>query len=301
MTVCIAARSEGMLLIASDRMLTAGDIQFEPPVPKMYLLSPSMAVMFSGDANFHAEVLQDLVVEFGQRVAAAPDEWLKVKDVADIYVDCRNAAKRRRAEAAILSPLGLDISSFLDRQGALNTDLANRIAADLINFQVPMVEVIVCGIDRRLGHALPSIHTIHDGAVSCADSVGFAAIGSGARHAESRLMLNRLSYRTPNADALIILRSAKMDAEVAPGVGTETDLHVFGPNVGQAFAIDGELRAKLEEECENLRAKDKAMRETANAEMAKFLEKQNKTTAESQDKSSATADGRPPGKDASKK
>lgn len=282
-----------MLLIASDRMLTAGDIQFEPPVPKMYILTPSMAVMFSGDANFHSEVLQDLIAEVKRRVAAAPDDWLKVKDVADLYVHYRNAAKRRRADAIILAPLGLDLTSFLERQGTLNSDLANRIAADLINFQVPMVEAIVCGIDLSLGHAFPSIHTIHDGAVSCADSVGFAAIGSGARHAESRLMLNRLSYRTPNADALIILRSAKMDAEVAPGVGTETDLYALGPNVGQGFAIDGELRAKLEEECAALRAQDKVMREKANAEMARFLERQRETTTESQDKPPPTGDGKP--------
>jgi hypothetical protein len=43
MTVCIAARSNGPLLLASDRMLTAGDIQFEPPVRKLHMLTSSIA------------------------------------------------------------------------------------------------------------------------------------------------------------------------------------------------------------------------------------------------------------------
>jgi ATP-dependent protease HslVU (ClpYQ) peptidase subunit len=237
MTVCIAVRSQGMLLIASDRMLTAGDIQFEPPIPKMYFLTPSLVVMFSGDANFHSEVLQDLIVDVNKKVEAAPDDWLKVKDVADLYVSYRNAAKRRRAEAAILAPLGLTIDTFMTRQAGMNPEVVARIAGDLVNFPVPSVEVIVCGLDLRLGHALPTIHRIDDGSVSCVDSVGFTAIGSGARHATSRLMLTRLSYLTPNADALIILRSAKMDAEVAPGVGTETDIFAFGPNVANHFKL----------------------------------------------------------------
>ena len=44
-TVCIAARSQGNLVLASDRMLTAGDIQFEPPTSKMALLTSSIALM----------------------------------------------------------------------------------------------------------------------------------------------------------------------------------------------------------------------------------------------------------------
>src|SRR5262249_18137530 len=109
MTVCIAARSVGMILVASDRMLTAGDIQFEPPVPKLHLLTPSIVVMFSGDANLHSEILQDLIRDVEQQIKDKPDDWIKVKDVANLYLHYRNAAKRSRAAAAVLAPLGLDL------------------------------------------------------------------------------------------------------------------------------------------------------------------------------------------------
>jgi len=53
MTVCIAAVCEGNILIgASDRMLTSGDIQFQPPTTKIYTFTTSINVMTSGDAGF---------------------------------------------------------------------------------------------------------------------------------------------------------------------------------------------------------------------------------------------------------
>lgn len=60
MTVGIAAVSQGMLFLASDRMLTAGDIQFQPASHKTLFLTNSIAILFSGQTAFHAEVVQEV-------------------------------------------------------------------------------------------------------------------------------------------------------------------------------------------------------------------------------------------------
>ena len=60
MTVCIAAIcDEGTMVAgASDRMITAADIEFEPPQPKIWPLTNSIIAMYSGDTSFLTEVLQ---------------------------------------------------------------------------------------------------------------------------------------------------------------------------------------------------------------------------------------------------
>jgi hypothetical protein len=86
LTVCIAARCYSSVFLISDRMITAGDIQFEPQTPKIAFLTSAIAVMASGDSGFHAEVLTDVLKEVVSTVAKEPDKWLYVKDVVDLYV-----------------------------------------------------------------------------------------------------------------------------------------------------------------------------------------------------------------------
>jgi hypothetical protein len=68
-TVCIAARSENTIVGASDRMLTAGDIQFEPSAgTKIFGLSQSLFMMTAGDSAVQAEITQMVHAEVGGRI-----------------------------------------------------------------------------------------------------------------------------------------------------------------------------------------------------------------------------------------
>jgi len=67
MTVCIAAvcnsaTPEGgvkrVAIIAADRMMTAGDIQYEPPMRKMAFISRRVVILVAGDLVIHTEALQ---------------------------------------------------------------------------------------------------------------------------------------------------------------------------------------------------------------------------------------------------
>jgi hypothetical protein len=119
-TVCIAARSGSLVMGASDRMLTSGDIQFEPPLTsKLTVLTTSLGVLQAGDAAFHSEIMWGVVGEVQDRIKAEPTNWWLASEVAKLYVKYRNLAKRNRAEAAILAPLGLDIETFRRNQHQL--------------------------------------------------------------------------------------------------------------------------------------------------------------------------------------
>src|SRR6266699_840463 len=116
-TVCVAAICEGNTILgASDRMLTAADIQFEPEQSKIVPVTNSIAIMVSGDSAVQAEVLQSLHVQVGSWIAAHPKLWVPVLEVADLYNKGRNHVHLRQSENAILAPLGLDGGTFLTKR-----------------------------------------------------------------------------------------------------------------------------------------------------------------------------------------
>lgn len=93
MTVCIAAIYEGTgVFSASDRMITSGDVEFEPPVEKVRYLTSSCLVMFAGDAAMQAEIIQATQAVIAERVRARPLDWLTIKSMAETYKDQMEAA-----------------------------------------------------------------------------------------------------------------------------------------------------------------------------------------------------------------
>src|SRR5215207_7140862 len=82
----------------------------------------------------------------------------------------------------------------------------------------------------------PPIFVVRDGYLSCEDVVGFASVGSGSRHAESQMMLARHAWNADLDPTLLTTYLAKKRAEVAPGVGTETDMFMItGPGNNLRF------------------------------------------------------------------
>jgi hypothetical protein len=187
-------------------MVTAGDIQFEPPAQKVYFLTSSIAIMASGDLAFHTEILAEVNRIVLERIKPRPDVWMPVKDVVDIYISERNRAKLKRAESEILSPLNLDRNSYLTTQKIMDSDLVDKIAQELINFRVPDVSTIIMGVDQIGDNILPHIYTIHNNYVSCDDAIAFSAIGSGSRHAESQFMLARHAWNRDLSETLFLPR-----------------------------------------------------------------------------------------------
>lgn len=243
MTVCVAAQSGNMIFGASDRMLTGGDVEFEPESTKIHPVTNSIVAMTAGDSSFQSEVILELQNVLVKRIKAYPEQWWVVRDVAYLYLQLRNEVKRKLAEQAILAPLGLDSSSFLARQKELADGFIKQVTQELVRFEVPGVSTIFAGVDPGGAH----IYTVEDDVVRCHDSVGFAAIGSGYWHADSQLMLAKHSCYSPVPDTLLLTYAAKRRAEVAPGVGNATDMFMIGPLLGSFTPIGQDVLIQLGE------------------------------------------------------
>jgi 20S proteasome alpha/beta subunit len=248
-TVCIAAIYERSgVFSASDRMITAGDIQFEPPVEKVRYLTRSCLVMFAGDAAMQAEIIQATQATLSEKIRQNPDEWLTIKSIAETYKDQMSVAILARSSRRVLSPLGLSMESFLSRQRDFIPEFARDLTRELLNYEGPQMDGIVCGIDT----SGPHIYTVDNSSVNCRDHVGFAAIGAGYWHANSQMMSFGHGPQASLADTLLNVFFAKKQAEIAPGVGEATDMYIT-----TALGSSSELRENVAQELEKRYAEEK--------------------------------------------
>ncbi len=243
MTVCVAAICDQNLIVgASDRMLTSADVQFEPFQTKVWFLSNSVAAMYAGDAFLQSEILQLVFEEIGKRIAANPQIWVKIRDVAELYSQYYCELRLKKAEKEILAPLGLTNQTFVTKQKEMDSGLVRQLAEEMLNFTPPPVEAIFVGIDSSGAH----IYVAKNESVTCRDFAGFAAIGVGAWHANSQLMFAGHTKWKPFPETLFLVYNAKKRAEVAPGVGSATDMFMVGPALGSYTIIDRNHINRLE-------------------------------------------------------
>jgi hypothetical protein len=257
-------------------MITAGDVEFEPPQTKVFPLTSSITAMIAGDASLQTEILYALREQVNSAIQANAKVWLNVKDVADWYYSHYQAARNIRAERTILNPLGLDRMSFISRQGQMQGSLVNRIASELANFSMPEIEAIIAGIDLTGPH----IYVADNRGVDPRDSAGFAAIGVGYWHANSQFMFAGHAKWKPMPEVLSLTYAAKRRAEVAPGVGEGTDMFMIGPQLGSSFMIGDHVIAALGKIYEKTRKRSLKSQEQARKEVNRYVDELGKKSEE---------------------
>jgi hypothetical protein len=234
------------LVGASDRMLTAGDVEFEPEQYKIWQFSTAIVGLVAGDFSLQSEILKRVDIEVKQRINDDPGTWVSVRDVATLYCKKYRDLLREHAEADILSLLGLDIDKFLKRQSKMRSELVKGIAKKLTAYDFPsLLETIFIGTDNDgpLGDngeklVYPQIYATERDKLACLTTVGFAAIGIGKPHAESQFMFSGHAPLKPFSDTMLLTYAAKKRAEVAPGVGKVTDMVVIGPGLGVMTKVE---------------------------------------------------------------
>lgn len=267
MTVCVAAKTgRNMIVGASDRMLTAGDIEYEPESAKHFAITNSIVLMFSGDAALHKEVAAMVYTDTHALIARNPDHWVEVRRVADLYVECRNELKRKASEAAILAPLGLTHDMFLDEQANMAPTLVRQIAEDLINFPMPVVNCLVVGVDEGGAH----IYKIDAKRITYQNAVAFAAIGIGHWHAESEMMTGGHNEGRSVAETVSLVHRAKKRAETAPGVGRATDMFMIN-GLGGYNTFRSGVPEKLDELYARLSEEERAARQKIHGELDAYV------------------------------
>jgi hypothetical protein len=262
-TVCIAAICEGTTILgASDRMLTAGDVEFEPDLDsltihqqftpeqklahnsnaKIFAVTNYIATMLAGDSGLQTEIMTQVYAITSKRIFEKRDAYWSVEEVCRLYVDAYNSIKVRQIQQDVFGPFGLDKNTFISRQNEMSVDFIGTITDKIRRFEHDYVinrgvETIVVGLDMsgfnsKTGQTfmMPRLFTIHDDSILCCDSVGFASVGLGMRHASSQFMLAGHTRLSSMPETLLLTYLAKKRSEVAPGVGKGTDMFAIGPS-----------------------------------------------------------------------
>lgn len=217
-------------MTASDQMITSGDNQYESRQQKVALINPTTLLLIAGDYSVHSEAL----IAVQNQIKGDPN--ISPQRSALIYGQEIQRVRRREAEDLFLSPLGLNTDSFLSQQKDMSDSFVEKITNQLQNFAWKDVEALVVGSDKNSVHIY---YVDSNGSSHCMDDVSFHAIGIGAWHAKSALMQSGYA-RQKNGyhESLALIYSAKRRAEIAPGVGAKTDVHVVLRD--REFGLDDE-------------------------------------------------------------
>lgn len=230
MTVCVAVlfrwnyaagneppRWASAGLVASDRMITAGDVKYEPHQMKVAEMTGQCLLLVAGDYAIHSQAVRDTK----RSVSTARDK--SPENIARLYGKAIQSIKQRQAEDLYLTPLGMNSDTFIAQQKDMADSFIDRITHQLQAYEGETVEAIVVGSDAEHVH----LYTVDSrGLTHCMDDVGFAAIGIGAWHAKSRLMQMGYTNQQILAPALAAVFAAKKAGDLAPGVGEFTDVHM---------------------------------------------------------------------------
>jgi 20S proteasome alpha/beta subunit len=186
MTVCVAALSrwkypDGLdgsaVVLASDRMMTSADTEYEPPKRKVGNLTDRSLIMVAGDFTAHSQ----LVLMASEKIKSRG--LTRISELAEAYAEAFREYRARQASAVYLEPIGLNLDTFISRQSDMNSDLVFRLYDTISNYRVD-AEAIIAGYDTA-AHIYMVDQT---GLVTCHDEIGFAAIGTGYSHAKFQFM-----------------------------------------------------------------------------------------------------------------
>lgn len=222
MTVCIAGlcNESKSVVLASDRMITMRypPMEFEHGIPKLEIICPACMVLTAGDALAHADLCR--VVRNTVRLLSQPRIVVITEEVRKAYVAMRLQAISQR----LLEPRGWKLDDFYGKYiRIVPTDIVVTLDHQIANFNYGL-DVLVAGADADEAH----IYGLrHPGEVDCYDSIGYHAIGIGYIHAVQNLIANKYLSSLGTNLAVYFAYEAKRSAEVAPGVGKDTDMVII--------------------------------------------------------------------------
>jgi 20S proteasome alpha/beta subunit len=204
-------------LVASDRMITAGDVEYEPQQLKVAYVSPKAILVIAGQYPTHTQAIKQLTRQLRERPESSPEM------IATLYGKAIQKIRMQLAEDIYLAPFGMNTDTFIAQQRDMSEAFVDTITRQLQEFGGPDTEALVVGTveDRAEIWSIDS-----RGTARCFDDVGFHAIGIGAGHASLSLMQAGYTNAWLFANSLAATYSAKKVSETAPGVGTNTDIHM---------------------------------------------------------------------------
>jgi hypothetical protein len=229
MTVCIAATCENdkNIIVAADRMFTVGpplNVEFEPPLTKIETMGSACVAMGAGNGLYVSEIFRRARADY-HNVDTVP-----VSQIASSLNNVYSQFRDEKLEEQIIRPMvGPDFMAFRARGGTLPAYLQvqpgiyQQLVVQSSQFNLG-VDIVLAGIDDGGTHLY---YLGHPGGLISFGKIGYNVVGSGATHVAIKFALELQHPRCSLADTLLNVYSAKKAAEVAPGVGQQTEMKVI--------------------------------------------------------------------------
>jgi 20S proteasome alpha/beta subunit len=225
MTICMAAicgddddAAGAAVVVAADRMVTMANlIEFEHTAPKSTAIGTRALALIAGDALTGTHLVREVAAE----VAAAP---MTVGQLAQALSVRYSETRNHHAEADILVPRGLTWTTFYGQHQHLVAQITMMLDQLLSQYNLG-VELLIAGVDDGGGH----ISTLVNPGSRPLDNdvIGYGAVGSGALHALQSMISFRHGADCGLSETIFRVYASKRRAEVAPGVGKETDIWII--------------------------------------------------------------------------
>lgn len=218
MTVGIGAICEEgkVLIVAADRLVTAGGVEFEGDVRKITPLGPRLVAASTGTQSDTWHIFKRAKVPKGS-VESVPR-------LAKKLLKAREQFRRQQVESLFTKRnLGLTLRQFGKQSATIITPVYQDVYQRILNYGGNLF--LIAGFDADGAHlltigetgALPVSHT----------DPSFTTIGCG--NAESHSAMIRFGYSRVASlpEALVQVFEAKRAAEYVSGVGRTTDIAII--------------------------------------------------------------------------
>jgi hypothetical protein len=175
------------------------------------------------------EILHRTESHFAEMDADNPD-YYSVEKVAQVYSDNLVNYIREIKEKLILQSVGFTWESYMNSyseelQSWFKKEMKRVFGATVLS----TTSTIIAGVDETGAHLFM---IDGDGYIKRLDWIGFAIIGIGFDHAASEFMVGGHIPSKSAEETLCLTYIAKRRAEVAPGVGRDTDLFYISQKRG---------------------------------------------------------------------
>jgi hypothetical protein len=233
MTICIAAIGKGedgkeIIVFATDHMVSNPLMgQFELPICKYKGLANNMVAMLAGDPLIFDKLIEKCLPN---------DTYEQTKNKIQNNM---NALRSELIKKQYLDIFQMDYK-YLHQvlQAPIQNAYIGSIIDSIAKFNLNTI-ILLIGFKEEEAQ-ITEITDIKDANLRC---INFSAIGSGSMQAMNTLLFQCHSKDDPLSTCVYNVYKAKRNAEVAIGVGKETDLFVLTQS--KLYKIDQQIMQML--------------------------------------------------------
>ena len=206
-----------VVILSTDRMITVALKREYEQVEqtKCFAISDYVNVLVAGSSESLLEICATVKQTADER------QLTLVRDIARLFAEEFARVRAADSEQRVLAKWRLDWERFHSQQMSFAPEFRARLIADLDSLDCDLGEALIAGVDELGGH----VYRVSDpGVAESCGQLGYGTIGIGAEFAAYEFMVAGYAPTFTWQDTLLLAYFAKKRAEVAPGVGTVTDL-----------------------------------------------------------------------------